>query len=115
MTTDQITLHLCEVIAEQKRKINQLESSNDYLRESKEQALDGMTELTKSITEKDLLIAQLEAAVNGINDDFKSLNNQISEQKETIETLQSSLKNLDAEYISLKFDFNNLQDENNGK
>jgi chromosome segregation ATPase len=122
MTTDQITLHLCEVIAEQKRKINQLESSNDYLRESKEQALDGMTELTKSIAEKDLLIAQLEAKENETGNILEFLNQQIeelhaetTEQKETIETLQSSLKNLDSEYISLKFDFNNLQDENNGK
>jgi chromosome segregation ATPase len=108
MTTDQITLHLCEVIAEQKEKINQLESAYNYQRGRNDDLVDGMAELTASIAEKDLLIAQLEAAVNGINDDFKSLNNQIAEQKETIETLQSSLKNLDSEYISLKFDFNEL-------
>jgi chromosome segregation ATPase len=115
MTTDQITLHLCEVIAEQKEKINQLESAYNYQRGRNDDLVDGISELNKSITEKDLLIAQLQSEINAFDDTFSSQNHQIAEQKETIETLQSSLKSLDAEYISLKFDFNKLQDENNGK
>jgi chromosome segregation ATPase len=95
MTQEQITLHLCEVIAEQKEKINQLESSNKYLRESKEQALDRMTELNAKIA--DLISKEIETngELNFLNNQILEKNIQISEQKETIETLQRAVQTLE--------------------
>jgi chromosome segregation ATPase len=108
MTTDQITLHLCEVIAEQKEKINQLESSNKYLRESKEQALDGMIELNAKIS--GLISKEIETngELNFLNNQILEKNIQIAEQKETIETLQSSVQSMDLEYQKLAAEYNAL-------
>jgi len=115
MTQEQVTLHLCEVIAQQKQKINQLESSNNYLREQKEDLTTGIIELNKSNTEKDLLITNLEDALKTChetidvkNDLILACDKLISEQKETIETLQSSVKSMDLEYKTLAAEYNAL-------
>jgi chromosome segregation ATPase len=114
--------YIIDVIADLQKRLASETASNKYLRgelETNQRIIEKQREILKQCdfnTENlNAKIAQLQAERRKFDEVLESLNNQIAEQKETIETLQSSLKNLDAEYISLKFDFNNLQDENNGK
>jgi chromosome segregation ATPase len=108
MTTDQITLHLCEVIAEQKEKINQLESAYNYVKGRNDNLIDGIEIKTK---EKEKLEAELKtchATIDGKNDLILACDKLLAEQKETIETLQSSVKSMDLEYKKLAAEYNAL-------
>jgi chromosome segregation ATPase len=107
--------YIIDVIAELQKRLASETASNKYLRGELERKDDELNVLGKKYAQQHKLLDEYAAKETEMGDVLKSLNNQIAEQKETIETLQSSLKNLDAKYISLKFDFNNLQDENNGK
>jgi chromosome segregation ATPase len=108
MTTDQITLHLCEVIAEQKEKINQLESAYNYVKGRNDNLIDGIEIKTK---EKEKLEDELKrclANIDGKNDLILACDKLVLEQKETIETLQSSVKSMDMEYNRLVEKYNAL-------
>ena len=59
MTTEQITLHLCEVIAEQKKVINTLEGSNDYLRNEINELVQRINSLNAKVTELETQIEVL--------------------------------------------------------
>jgi chromosome segregation ATPase len=108
MTTDQITLHLCEVIAEQKQKINQLESSNDYLRGQLDGFTKGIIELNAKIAELEDELKRCLANIDGKNDLILACDKLVLEQKETIETLQSSVQSMDLEYKKLAAEYNAL-------
>jgi chromosome segregation ATPase len=95
MTTDQITLHLCEVIAEQKEKINQLESSNNYLRGQWDGFTKGIIELNAKIAELEDELKTCLATIDGKNDLILACDKLIAEQKETIETLQKAVQSLE--------------------
>jgi chromosome segregation ATPase len=108
MTTDQITLHLCEVIAEQKEKINQLESAYNYVKGRNDNLIDGIEIKNK---EKEKLEAELKTChetIDGKNDLILACDKLLAEQKETIETLQSSVKSMDLEYNKLAAEYNAL-------
>ena len=101
MTTDQITLHLCEVIAEQKEKINQLESAYNYVKGRNDNLIDGIEIKTK---EKEKLEDELKrclANMDGKNDLILACDKLVLEQKETIETLQKTVQSMDLNYDSL--------------
>jgi archaellum component FlaC len=98
--------YIIDVIADLQKRLASETASNNYLRQVKKELEDHSHKLfaenlalEKRLTEKDLLIGQLEAAVNDIDNDFKSLNNQIAEQKETIETLQKSVQSLEGQLL----------------
>ena len=101
MTTEQITLHLCEVIAEQKEKINQLESSNKYLRVLNDDYVEGFTQSEKEKKELEDELKRCLANCDGKNDLILACDKLVLEQKEIIETLQSSIKSMDLEYGKL--------------
>jgi chromosome segregation ATPase len=108
MTTDQITLHLCEVIAEQKEKINQLESAYNYVKGRNDNLIDGIEIKNK---EKENLEDELKrclANIDGKNDLILACDKLVLEQKETIETLQSSVQSMDLEYKKLAAEYNAL-------
>jgi chromosome segregation ATPase len=107
--------YIIEVIADLQKRLASETASNKYLRgelETNQRIIEKQREILKQCdfnTENlNAKIAQLQAERRKFDEVLESLNNQIAEQKETIETLQSSLKSYDAEYISLKFDFNEL-------
>jgi chromosome segregation ATPase len=109
MTTDQITLHLCEVIAEQKEKINQLESSNKYLRTESERKEDSLNVLGKKYAQQHKLLDEYAAEKNEAGDIIQGLNNQIAEQKVTNETLQKTVQSLSENCDILQKDFTKIQ------
>ena len=107
--------YIIEVIVELQKRLASETASNKYLRQVKKELEDHSHKLfaenlalEKRLTEKDLLITQLQAEINAFDDTYSSISNQIAEQKETIETLQKSVNvltesrdSLDALYLSL--------------
>jgi chromosome segregation ATPase len=114
MTTEQITLHLCEVIAQQKQKINQLESSNKYLRGLNDDYVEGFTQSEKEKKELEAALKTCYETIDVKNDLILACDKLLAEQKETIETLQSSIKSMDMEYGKLVEKYNALNPANNG-
>jgi chromosome segregation ATPase len=108
MTQEQITLNLCEVIAEQKQKINQLESSNNYLREQRNDLTDGYGELSTKIAELQSELKTCHETIDVKNDLILACDKLLAEQKETIETLQGTVKSMDLEYQKLAAEYNAL-------
>jgi chromosome segregation ATPase len=99
MTQEQITLNLCEVIAEQKQKINQLESSNKYLRGLNDDYVEGFTQSEKEKKELEDALKTCHETIDVKNDLILACDKLISEQKETIETLQKSVQSLEGQLL----------------
>jgi len=121
MTTENYG-YIIDVIADLQKRLASETASNKYLRGEVDRKDDELNVLGKKYAQQHKQLDEYAAKETETGNILEFLNQQIeelhaetTEQKATIETLQSSLKSLDAEYISLKFDFNKLQDENNGK
>jgi chromosome segregation ATPase len=108
MTQEQITLHLCEVIAEQKEKINQLESAYNYVKGRNDNLIDGIEIKNAKIAELEDELKRCLANIDGKNDLILACDKLVLEQKETIETLQGSVKSMDLEYQKLAAEYNAL-------
>jgi chromosome segregation ATPase len=114
MTTENYG-YIIDVIADLQKRLASETASNKYLRgelETNERIIEKQREILKQCdfnTENlNAKIAQLQAEINAFDDTFSSQNNQIAEQKETIETLQSTIKSMDMEYNRLVEKYNAL-------
>lgn len=93
--------YIIDVIADLQKRLASEVSSNEYLRNSNKELVEQINSLnevsrqsyvnTENLNAK---IAQLQAEINAFDDTFSSLNHQIAEQKETIETLQKTVQSL---------------------
>ena len=120
MTTENYG-YIIDVIADLQKRLASETASNKYLRgelETKERFINKLSEILKQsdINTENLnaKIADLEAEKTETGNILEFLNNQIAEQKETIETLQSSIKSMDMEYGKLVEKYNALNPANNG-
>jgi chromosome segregation ATPase len=113
--------YIIDVIADLQKRLASETASNKYLRgelETKEMTLEKLREILKqcdfNTDNLNAKIADLEANKIETGHLLEYLNNQIAEQKETIETLQSSIKSMDMEYGKLVEKYNALNPANNG-
>jgi chromosome segregation ATPase len=120
MTTENYG-YIIDVIADLQKRLASETASNKYLRgelETKEKTIDKLNDILKKCdnnTENlNYIIADLEANKIETGHLLEYLNNQIAEQKETIETLQSTIKFLDLEYGKLVEKYNALNPAKNG-
>jgi chromosome segregation ATPase len=120
MTTENYG-YIIDVIADLQKRLASDTASNKYLRgelETKEKTIDKLNDILKqcdfNTDNLNAKIAQLEAERRKFDDILESQNNQIAEQKETIETLQSTIKSMDLEYGKLVEKYNALNPTKNG-
>jgi chromosome segregation ATPase len=113
--------YIIDVIADLQKRLASETASNKYLRgelETKERFINKLSEILKqsdiNIENLNAKIADLKAEKTETGNILEYLNNQIAEQKETIETLQSSIKSMDMEYGKLVEKYNALNPAKNG-
>jgi uncharacterized coiled-coil protein SlyX len=107
--------YIIDVIADLQKRLASEASSNEYLRSSNKELVEQINSLnevsrqsyinTENLNAK---IADLEANKIETGHLLEYLNHQIAEQKETIETLQSTVKSMDMEYNRLVEKYNAL-------
>lgn len=107
--------YIIDVIADLQKRLASETASNKYLRgelETKEKTIDKLNEILKQCdinTENlNVKIADLEAKEIETGNILEYLNNQIAEQKETIETLRESVKIGNENYNTLEEDYSKL-------
>ena len=107
--------YIIDVIADLQKRLASETASNKYLRGELEMTHEHVAKLNDILKQCDFnaenlnaKIAQLQAEINAFDDAFSYQNHIIAEQKETIETLQSSVKSMDLEYKTLAAEYNAL-------
>jgi chromosome segregation ATPase len=106
--------YIIDVIADLQKRLASETASNKYLRGELETKKNEFNVLVEDYNKKNLLIAELEAKITTSGDVIDYQNSQIAEQKETIETLQSTIKSMDMEYGKLVEKYNALNPAKNG-
>jgi chromosome segregation ATPase len=87
--------YIIDVIADLQKRLASETASNKYLRGELETKANEFKVLVEDYNKKNLLIAELEAEITTSGDVIDYQNNQIAEQKETIETLQRAVQTLE--------------------
>ena len=87
--------YIIDVIADLQKRLVSETASNKYLRGELITKANEFNVLVEDYNKKNLLIAELEAKETETGNILEFLNNQIAEQKETIETLQKAVQTLE--------------------
>jgi hypothetical protein len=100
--------YIIDVIADLQKRLTSLTASNDYLRKVNQDLEDHSKKLFAENLKLEAELKTCHETIDGKNDLILACDKLVLEQKETIETLQSSVKSMDLEYNKLAAEYNAL-------
>jgi chromosome segregation ATPase len=100
--------YIIDVIADLQKRLASATASNDYLRKVNKDLEDHSKKLNAENLKLASELKTCHATIDGKNDLILACDKLLAEQKETIETLQSSVKSMDLEYKKLAAEYNAL-------
>jgi predicted RNase H-like nuclease (RuvC/YqgF family) len=100
--------YIIDVIADLQKRLASATASNDYLRKVNKDLEDHSKKLFAENLKLEDELKRCLANIDGKNDLILACDKLVLEQKETIETLQSSVKSMDLEYQKLAAEYNAL-------
>jgi chromosome segregation ATPase len=106
--------YIIDVIADLQKRLASVTASNDYLRKVNKDLEDQSKKLSAENLELEAKLKTCHETIDGKNDLILACDKLLAEQKETIETLQNSIKSMDMEYGKLVEKYNALNPAKNG-
>jgi chromosome segregation ATPase len=100
--------YIIDVIADLQKRLASESASNNYLRKVKQDLEDHSKKLFAENLKLEAELKTCHETIDGKNDLILACDKLLAEQKETIETLQSSVKSMDMEYQKLAAEYNAL-------